>query len=83
MLDIEIARMYRLEGDGATKAFCDIIVSDSLLIKGIRIMEGKNGLFVKMPAKQGKDGKWYNSIEPTPKETQEALNDAIIKAFND
>ena len=59
MLDIEVAKIHRLEGDGATKAFCDIIVSDALLIKGIRIMDGKNGLFVKMPTKQGKDGRWH------------------------
>jgi len=83
MLDIEVAKIHRLEGDGATKAFCDIIVSDALLIKGIRIMDGKNGLFVKMPTKQGKDGKWYDSIRPTSKEIKDALNDVIIKAFND
>lgn len=83
MLDIEVARIYRLEGDGAVKAFCDIIVSDALLIKGIRIMDGKNGLFVRMPSKQSKDGKWYDSIAPTTKEIKDALNDTIIKAFNE
>ncbi len=83
MVDIKVARMYRLEGDGATKAFCDIIVSDALLVKGIRVMDGKNGLFVRMPAKQGKDGKWYELIQPTSKEIEDALNDVIIKAFND
>lgn len=83
MLDIAVAKIHRLEGDGTTRAFCDIIVSDALLIKGIRIMEGKKGLFVSMPSKQAKDGKWYDSIRPTSKEIKDALNDVIIKAFND
>ena len=83
MLDIEIANIYRFDGDGSIKAFCDIIVSNILLIKGLRIMEGRNGLFVRMPAKAGKDGKWYESIRPMSKEIRDALNEVIIKAFNE
>ena len=83
MLDIEIANIYRLEGDGALKAFCDIIVSNIMLIKGIRIVEGRNGLFVKMPTRQSKDGKWYESIKPMSKEIRVTLSELIIQAFND
>ena len=83
MMDIEIANIYRLEGDGTTKAFCDIIVSNAIIIKGIRIMEGRKGLFIKMPNKQGKDGKWYESVRPISKEIREMLNDIILKAFSD
>ncbi|MBU4376954.1 MAG: SpoVG family protein, partial [Candidatus Omnitrophica bacterium] len=68
---------------GTTKAFCDIIISDALIIKGIRIVDGKKGLFAAMPSQQGKDGKWYDSIRPTSKEVKASLNDVIIKAFND
>ena len=83
MLDIEIANIYRLEGSGPLKAFCDIIVSGIVLIKGIRIVEGRKGLFVRMPAKTGKDGKWYDSIRPMSKEIREALNEIVIKAFTE
>ena len=83
MPDIVIANIYRLEGESALKAFCDIIVSDSLLIKGLRIVEGRNGLFVRMPAKQGKDGKWYESIRPMTQEVRDTLNETIIAAFNE
>ncbi len=83
MLDIEIANIYRLDGSSAIKAFCDIIVSNILLVKGIRIIEGRNGLFVRMPAKAGKDGKWYESIRPMSKEIRACLNEVIIKAFNE
>ena len=83
MLDIEIANIYRFDGSGAIKAFCDIIVSNTMLIKGIRIMEGQNGLFIRMPAKRGKDGKWYESIRPMSKEVRNSLNETIIKAFNE
>lgn len=83
MVDIEIANIYRFDGDGSIKAFCDIIVSNVMLIKGIRILEGRNGLFVRMPSKQGKDGRWYESIKPVSKEIRDALNEIVIKAFNE
>ena len=83
MLDIEIANIYRFDGDGSIKAFCDIIVSNVMLIKGIRILEGRNGLFVRMPSKQSKDGRWYESIKPMSKEIRDALNEIVIKAFNE
>jgi len=83
MLDIEIANMYRFEGNGSLKAFCDIVVSDTVMIKGLRIMEGHNGLVVRMPSKEGKDGRWYESIRPMTKEIREALSEMIVKAFNE
>lgn len=83
MVDVVITNIYRLEGEGTLKAFCDIIVSDSLIISGIRIVEGRKGLFVSMPSKQGKDGKWYESIRPVNREVRDALNDMVIKAFNE
>jgi stage V sporulation protein G len=83
MVNIEIATIYRLDGDKSIKAFCDIIVSNALLIKGIRIMEGRNGLFVRMASKLGKDGRWYESIQPMNKEIRELLNEVIIKAFKE
>ncbi|MEA3305412.1 MAG: septation protein SpoVG family protein [Candidatus Omnitrophota bacterium] len=82
MMDVEVTNVHRLDGDGATKAFCDIIVSKTIAIKGIRVIEGSNGLFIGMPNKQGKDGKWYESVKPVNKEIKEALNGVILKAFN-
>jgi len=61
-LEIQVQRMYRFESDRPLKAFADIIVNDALLIKGIKVLEGKNGLFVSMPQDQAKDKKWYDSV---------------------
>ncbi len=83
MVDIAIANIYRLDSEGPLKAFCDIIVSQTILIKGIRIIEGRKGLFVKMPSKEGKDGKWYESVRPMSKEIRDFLNETIIKAFTE
>ena len=61
MMEIQVQRMYRFETDRPLKAFADIVVNDALLIKGIRVMDGKKGLFVSMPRDQAKDKKWYDN----------------------
>ncbi len=80
-LDFKVTRIHKLDGDGATKAMCDVAISDEFVVKGFRIIEGKNGLFVGVPREPGKDGKWYNSAFPITSQTREALNEAVISTY--
>ena len=78
---IEVVRITRLDGDGSLKAFCDISLFDSVVIKGLKVVEGKNGTFVSMPAEKGKDGKWYETVSVLNKETQKAVESTVLEAF--
>ena len=57
-----VEKMFRLPDAGSLKAFADIAVNDALVIRGVRIMEGKKGLFIGLPREQGKDSKWYDQV---------------------
>jgi len=78
---IDVARIRKLEGSGNLKAFADIVVGDSFLIKGMRVIEGKGGIFIGMPQKIGKDGKWYPNVFPVTKEAKEALAETVMEAY--
>ena len=67
-LKIAVTRLHKLNGTGATKALCDISIADCFVVNGLRIVEGKDGLFVCMPREEGKDGKWYNTVIPLKRE---------------
>jgi len=79
---IQISRIYRLNGEGKTKAFVDVSL-EGIVIRGLRIVEGNKGLFVSMPRHQGKDGKWYNTVYPTTKEIQQQLSDLVLEAYQE
>ncbi len=79
---IEISRIYRIDGDSKLKAFVDISLG-GVIVKGLRIVNGTNGLFVSMPQHQGKDGKWYSTVYPTTKEIQKELSDLVLAAFRE
>jgi len=78
---IQVDRIHRIEGDSKLKAFVDISVG-SLVIKGLRIINGANGLFVSMPRHKSKDGKWYNTVYPTNKEKHQELSELVLGLYN-
>jgi len=80
-LKLEVSRLHKLEGTGSTKAFCDLSVLDSIVIKGLRIVEGKDGLFVSMPREEGKDGKWYNTVIPLKREIKDEIERLVLEAY--
>jgi Uncharacterized protein, involved in the regulation of septum location len=80
-LKMEVSRLFKLDGSGATKAFCDLSILDSFVIKGLRVVEGKDGLFVSMPREEGKDGKWYNTVIPMNKEVKEEIEKLVLEAY--
>ena len=77
---VEVAQIRRLGGEGKTKAFCDVSVS-GFVIKGFRVVDGKRGLFVSMPRQQGKDGKWYETVNLQDEEMRTSLNELILEAY--
>ncbi|MFQ5952104.1 MAG: septation protein SpoVG family protein [Candidatus Omnitrophota bacterium] len=80
---VKVERIHPLEGDGPVKAFCDLLILDSFLVKGLKVVEGKNGLFVSMPREQGKDGKWYDTFHPTSKEMRKGLEELVLEGYNE
>ena len=80
-LKIAVTRLHKLDGNSATKAFCNISILDSIVISGFRIVEGKEGLFVSMPREEGKDGKWYNTVIPLNREVKDEIEKIVLEAY--
>ena len=82
-MEFKVTRIYKLNGEGPVRAICDISINDEFLVKGFRVIEGKNGLFVGMPRNSGKDGQWYSTAMPLSNETRQKLDEAIFSAFEE
>lgn len=70
-------------GNSKTKAFVDLELDETLVIKGLTLVDGENGLFLAFPSTKGKDGKYYNSVYSLDKEWQKLLTDACVKKYNE
>ena len=81
-MSFTVSRLVAHHGEGPLKAFCDITVSDLLLIKGVRVVVGRHGPFVSMPRQQARDGRWHDSVVPLTNTTKAELRRVVLEAFH-
>jgi len=62
------------------KAYADVVLEESIMIKGISVVDGKNGLFLNMPSKKNGD-QYYEQVYPITKEFREELTKAVIEEY--
>ena len=80
-LNFKVERIYRLDNGGIVKAFADVSVNNSLLLKGIKVIEGQKGTFVSMPRTQGKDQRWYESFKIMDEAIKKQLSKIVLDSY--
>ena len=68
---------------GKVRAFFDLSTKEGFTIKGFKLIEGINGLFVSVPSQKGKDEEWYETVWIESKELREKLNNTAINTYNE
>ena len=82
LLEFKIVKLHRLPGDRRVKAYIDVSINDLLIIKGLRLVEGKKGLFVSMPQEQSKSNKrWYESVRCLNEHLQFVIKEKVLEAY--
>ena len=66
---------------GKVRAFFDLTTTEGFTIKGFKIIEGINGLFVSMPSQKGSDGEYYDTIWMESKELRESVNKLALDSY--
>lgn len=79
---MKIVRMNPLHQDGNGKllAFFDVQTNDGIVIKGFRLVNGTNGMFISAPDEKGKDGKFYETVI-LPKDMKDSLQKMAIEEY--
>ena len=80
-MTIEVKRFYRTDDGGSLKGFADVTLEDAITIKGVRLIEGANGLFAGMPRRKEKDGEYHDIISVESVVFRKALTNALIREY--
>lgn len=70
-------------GNSRTKAFIDLTLDDTLVIKGLTLVEYRDTLFLSFPSKKGKNEEFYDTVYSLDKEWSKLLQDACIKKYKE
>ena len=86
---MKIDRMYKLEDGqfGKLKAFFDLRTEEGIVIKGFKVVEGVNGLFVGFPSQKDKENDEngqpvYRDTVFMERITRDKLNDLAMDEYN-
>ena len=77
---MKIERMNKGEW-GKLRAFFDLKTSEGIVIKGFKLVEGINGMFVGMPSQKGKDDEFFDTVF-MDRDMREELNQVAMDAYN-
>ena len=78
---MKISRM-NIGSWGKVRAFFDLTTQDGFTIKGFKLIEGINGLFVSMPSQKGSDEEYYDTIWVDSKALRDDLNKLALEAYS-
>ena len=70
-----------LRDDDKLKAFASMTFNDSFVIRGLKIIEGTNGMFVAMPSRKRPDGTYQDVAHPINNETRKFIEDRILMEY--
>ena len=82
------ARIDRLNNDDSkTKAYATLTINDAFAIHGVRLIQGKNGLFASMPSRavtnEQDETEYVPFANPITKEASDAVRTCLVNAYNE
>ncbi len=68
--------------DNKLKAVASITIDECFVVHDIKVIEGREGLFISMPSRKTPDGEYKDIVHPINTETREQIRDAVISAYD-
>ncbi len=82
-MKITSVEIRRKEREGSSMlAIASVKLDDVFIVKDIRVINGKDGLFIAMPSKKLANGDFVDIAHPLDKETRSLFTEAIINEYN-
>ena len=73
-------RIFPYRGDGPVAAIASVTLNGCFAVRDVRIMEGKNGLFVSMPSRKVK-GEYRDICYPCTKDFKQQFDQKVLEAY--
>lgn len=85
--DVRISPIRQIEGLTHTKALAEVVFNDQLLIRGIRVVKGENGLYISYPfpfhPTTGEDGQPRSTVFPITKVLRDHVEAVVLEKYQD
>lgn len=81
-MKITEVRAKRIDGDNRLVGIAAITIDNCFVVHELRIIEGKNGLFVAMPSRKMPNGEYKDVAHPINSETRAMIEKAVLETYD-
>jgi len=71
----------KLRDNGKLRAFARLTFDDCFVVRGVKVIEGTNGMFVAMPSRKRPDGKYQDVAHPITNEMRQAIEKKVLEEY--
>ena len=83
-LKITDVRVFPVDINGSmVQAYATVTFDESFVVRDMRIIEGKNGIFISMPARRKRNGEYLDVCFPISAKLREVIEKAVLEKFNE
>ena len=72
-----------LRDEDKLKAFVNVTFDGCFVVRGMKVIEGNNGLFVSMPSRKANDGTYRDVAHPINAEFRELIEQRVLAKYDD
>ncbi len=72
-----------LQNEERLKAYVSITFDNVFVVRNLKIIDGKKGLFVSMPSRKTKEGDYKDIAHPITNEMRDLIEKKVLLAYND
>lgn len=80
-MEITDVRVKKFNGENRLKAIVAVTIDDCFVVHELRVIDGKEGLFVAMPSRKMPNGEFKDVAHPINQETRNKIESIVIEAY--
>lgn len=72
-----------LRDEPKLKAFANVTFDNAFVIRGLKVIDGKKGLFISMPSRKAKDGSYRDIAHPINNEMRQLIEKEVLQKYEE
>ena len=80
-MEITKVEIRPMHNEGNLKAFCSVIFDEVFIVHSVKVIQGKENLFVAMPSREVKNGEFRDTAHPIDNAFRLKLEQMVLEKY--
>ncbi len=82
-MEITKVEIRPMHNEGNLKAFCSVIFDEVFIVHSVKVIQGKEDLFVAMPSREVKNGEFRDTAHPIDNAFRLKLEQTVLEKYRE